>query len=155
MNIAANICTRCIGAFGGTLGCCFLINAPRSTALPSSLIAVLGYALYATMEAMGFGILSAYFFSTVVVTIICEVCARRMYMPATIFLLSALIPLVPGYNFYCARLALVENNASLAAAETLKSLQTVAAIAVGAAVTSVIFRTISRRHTLKQCCCKE
>lgn len=137
---------RAIGAFGGTLGCTFLINAPKKTALPASFTAMLGYSIYFIMDAMGYGLISSYFFATVVVSIICEILARIMHMPATIFLLSALLPLVPGYNFYCAMLALVENNGPLAAVETFNSLQTVAAIAMGAAVTSVFFRAISKKR---------
>ena len=71
-----------------------------------------------------------------------------MRMPATIFLLSALVPLVPGYNFYCAMLALVENNGGEAAAAMLTAVQGVAAIAVGAAVTSCVFRVLTTKEIL-------
>ena len=60
-------------------------------------------------------------------------------------LLSALVPLVPGYNFYLAMLALVENRGAAAAQEGMVAVQIVAAIAVGAAVTSVIFRALAQR----------
>ena len=36
-----------IGAFGGTLGYAFLLNAPLCTVLPASLTGLLGYVLYA------------------------------------------------------------------------------------------------------------
>ncbi len=137
---------RAVGAFGGTLGCTFLINAPRNTAIPASITAMIGYILYLVMDALGYGRIPSYFFATVIISVICEILARVMHMPATIFLLSALLPLVPGYNFYCAMLALVENNGPLAATETFNSLQAVAAIAMGAAATSVFFRAISKKH---------
>ena len=66
-----------------------------------------------------------------------------MRMPSTIFLLSALVPLVPGYNFYLAMLALVEDRGAAAAREGLVAVQIVAAIAIGAAVTSVCFRALA------------
>ena len=94
----------------------------------------------------GFGTMSAYFLlSTVLVSVVCELLARKMRTPATIFLLSALVPLVPGYNFYLAMLALVENRGAAAAQEGMVAVQIVAAIAVGAAVTSVIFRALAQR----------
>ncbi len=134
----------CLGAFGGAVGFSLMLNAPRRVVLPSSVTAVLGYALYALLDQFaGQSLIFSYFFSTVVISVICEIFARVMRMPTTIFLLSALVPLVPGYNFYCAMLALVENNGAAAASYGLEAVQIVAAIAVGTAVTSVAYRSVS------------
>ena len=138
-----------IGAFGGTLGYAILLNAPARTILPASLIGLLGYMLYEVMvNLLGQGMIFSYFFSTVIISLLCEIEARVMRMPSTIFLLTALVPLVPGYTFYCAMLSLVENSGTQAASYGLEAVQIVAAIAVGAAVTSVVFRalTVRRRH---------
>ena len=75
--------------------------------------------------------------------------ARVMRLPSTIFLLTSLVPLVPGYNFYRAMLALVEDNGMLAASQMLVAVQIVAAIAVGAAVTSVVFRMLAQHKRRK------
>lgn len=136
-----------VGAFGGTLGYAFLLNAPLSTVLPASLTGLVGYVLYELL--VGFtscGTIFSYFLATVMITVLCEIEARLMRMPSTIFLLTALVPLVPGYTFYCAMLSLVENNGSQAASYGLEAVQIVAAIAVGAAVTSVVFRALTVRR---------
>lgn len=137
--------TGVLGAFGGTLAYTFLLNAPRVTVIPASLTAVLGYGIYLLMDAAGFGAMLSYFLPTVIITVICEIEARVMRMPSTIFLLSALVPLVPGYAFYRAMLALVEDDGMAAASAGMEAVQIVAAIAVGAAVSSVCFRTLARR----------
>ena len=135
-----------IGAFGGTLGYAFLLNAPMNTVLPASLTGLLGYVLYEIMiNLLGQGVIFSYFLSTVVIAVICEIAARMMRMPSTIFLLTALVPLVPGYTFYCAMLAIVEHNGQAFASYGLEAVQIVAAIAVGAAVTSVLFRALTVR----------
>lgn len=135
-----------IGSFGGTLGYAILLNAPARTILPASLIGLLGYMLYEVMvNLLGQGMIFSYFFSTVIISLLCEIEARVMRMPSTIFLLTALVPLVPGYTFYCAMLSLVEDNGAAAAAYGMEAVQIVAAIAVGAAVTSVLFRTLAGR----------
>lgn len=136
-----------IGSFGGTLGYAFLLNVPLSTVLPASLTGLLGYVLYeALVNLLGQGVMSSYFLSTVVITVICETAARVMRMPSTIFLLTALVPLVPGYTFYCAMLAMVQNDGAAVASYGLQAVQIVAAIAVGAAVTSVLFRMLTMRR---------
>lgn len=135
-----------LGAFGGTVGFAYMLNAPRNTVLPASFTALLGYLLYFMLyKVAGRSLIFSYFFATVVISAICEIEARMMRMPSTIFLLSALVPLVPGYNFYCAMLALVEDKGAAAASFGMEAVQIVAAIAVGAAVSSVVFRALTRR----------
>ncbi len=118
MELFKQIVLHSIGAFGGTLGYAFLLNAPLCTVLPASLTGLLGYVLYELlMNLMGLGMIFSYFIATVVIAIICEIEARVMRMPSTIFLLTALVPLVPGYTFYCAMLAIVEHNGQAHGAE--------------------------------------
>jgi len=142
-----------LGAFGGTLGYAFLLNAPMNTVLPASLTGLLGYVIYEVMlTLLGQGMMFSYFVATVVIAVICEVAARIMRMPSTIFLLTALVPLVPGYTFYCAMLAIVEHNGTGVASYGLEAVQIVAVIAVGAAVTSTLFRAMTvraARHTVR------
>ena len=138
------------GAFGGAMGFAFLLNLPRRTILPTSLTGMLGFLVYVALyRYAGRGLLASYFLATVVVTVICEMLAKLLHLPSTVFLLTSLVPLVPGYNFYCAMLALVEDNGARAAACGLEAIQIVAAIAVGAAVTSVCFRVLARRSFAK------
>ena len=152
------IIVAALGAFGGTLGYAYILNAPKNTILPASFIGLAGYMAYVLLGMAGFGTMSAYFLSTVLVSVVCELLARKMRTPATILLLSALVPLVPGYNFYLAMLALVENRGAAfgildgkglyrrsAGSIVLRVVVIVAAIAVGAAVTSVIFRALAQR----------
>ena len=146
-DVISQIVLHSVGSFGGTLGYAFLLNAPMSTVLPASLTGLLGYVLYEVMvNLLGQGAMFSYFLATVVIAVLCEIEARLMRMPSTIFLLTALVPLVPGYTFYCAMLALVEDNGAAAAAFGLEAVQTVAAIAVGAAVPSVLFRALTVRR---------
>ena len=133
-----------IGAFGGTLGYAFLLNAPMNTVLPASLTGLLGYVIYEVMiNLLSMSMIFSYFVATVVIAVICEIAARVMRMPSTIFLLTALVPLVPGYTFYCAMLSIVEHNGAAFAAYSLEAVQIVAIIAVGAAVTSTLFRALT------------
>lgn len=136
-----------VGAFGGTVGLSLLLNAPPRSILPASLTGMLGQLVYMILRLhMGQSLIASYFFATVTVAVICEICARVMRMPSTIFLLSALIPLVPGYSFYAMLLALVQDNGMQAARCGMEAVQVVAAIAVGSAVTSVVFRAMMMRR---------
>lgn len=135
-----------LGAFGGTAGFALMLSAPPRTVLPASLTSVVGYELFMILSnALGLSPMTAYFFASAVMSVLCEIEARCMRMPSTIFLLSALVPLVPGYSLYRAMLALVENDGAAAAAAGLAAVQGIAAIAVGAAVASVCFRIFAHK----------
>ncbi|MFR8178232.1 MAG: threonine/serine exporter family protein [Christensenellales bacterium] len=121
-----------------------MLNAPKHDSALASFIGLAGYMAYVRERGGGGLWHDPRIFSTVL-SVVCELLARKMRTPATIFLLSALVPLVPGYNFYLAMLALVENRGAAAAQEGMVAVQIVAAIAVGAAVTSVIFRALAQR----------
>jgi len=149
--VIRQIILHSIGAFGGTLGYAFLLNAPMNTVLPASLTGLLGYVLYEILiNLFSQGMIFSYFLATVVIAVICEIAARMMRMPSTIFLLTALVPLVPGYTFYCAMLAIVEHNGQAFASYGLEAVQIVAVIAVGAAVTSVLFRALTVRAAARR-----
>ena len=141
-----DVLTGAVGAFGGTMGFCYLLAAPARTILPASVNGVVGFMTYVILyRYMGLNIMFSYFAATVVVTVICEMLARVMRLPSTVFLLTSLVPLAPGYSFYRAMLALVEDDGALAASQLLAAVKIVAAIAVGAAVTSVLFRMLAQR----------
>lgn len=143
-DIVRQVLLHSIGAFIGTVGYAFMLNAPFQTIFPASVTALLGYVIYDVLYLLTpVGEISSYFIATVIIAVICELEARVMRMPSTIFLLTALVPLVPGYTFYCVMQAMVENNGPAVASYGLKAVQIVAVIAVGAAVTSVLFRTIT------------
>ena len=136
---------RSLGAVGGTVGFCYMLDAPRKTILPASVIGLISYLIYELMTVgLGQNMIFSYFFATVVITVICEMVARKMRMPTTVFLLTAMVPLAPGYSIYHAMLCLVQNDGATAASSGLSALQAVGAMAVGAAVTSVCFRSLRR-----------
>ena len=124
-----------------------LFHAPRQTILCSCCIGMVGYLLYVVLAYLGVGALSCYFFGALLMSALCEVAARRFKMPATVFLSSSLVTLVPGYDLYQLMLYLVQNDGSLAAAHGVAALQGVMAIAAATAACSVAFRAMKPRKS--------
>ena len=92
MELFRQMLLHSIGAFGGTLGYAFLLNAPLCTVLPASLTGLLGYVLYEVMiNLLGQSMIFSYFVATVIIAVICEIAARVMRMPSTIFLLMGVM----------------------------------------------------------------
>ena len=119
-----------------------LLNQPKNTLLHSALIAGAGYAIF---MLLGQGTLG-YFFATLFIGIACEVCARLMKKIATLFITSALIPLVPGVGLYNTMRHLVQGNVSNAVSCGTDTLMGICAIALGITFSTVIFSNIRRKE---------
>ncbi|MBE5902308.1 MAG: threonine/serine exporter family protein [Lachnospiraceae bacterium] len=87
------------------------------------------------------------FFSTLVaacfVAAFAYVMARRNKMPSTIFLTSAVMPLIPGSNLYYMMYAVTRSDSALLKSETVTLLETCLAIALGFLVFDAVMRYTS------------
>ena len=74
MELFRQMLLHSIGAFGGTLGYAFLLNAPMNTVLPASLTGLLGYVIYEVLvNLFGQSMIFGYFIATVVIAVIATV----------------------------------------------------------------------------------
>lgn len=118
-----------------------LLNQPRKTMPISALVAGLGYLIFLFS---GQGVMG-YFFATLFIGISCELCARLMKKIATLFITSALIPLVPGVGLYRTMRHLVQGEYSLAASTGTETLLSICAIALGITFSAILFSNIRRK----------
>lgn len=138
-----------VSAFFGAGAFALLFHAPLRTVFPSCLIASVGYLLYVVLDAAGNGTVACYFFSSLVMSALCELAARRMKTPATVFLTSSLVTLVPGFDLFQIMLYLAQGDGALAASHAMTALQGVMSIAAATAACTVVFRAVKphARHT--------
>ena len=84
----------------GTYGFAIFMHAPKKAWLPASLIGGVSYALYwALLQFSVYEPLSV-FLGALLGSVLGQFCARRMRMIASIFILLAMIPMVPGLGLY-------------------------------------------------------
>ena len=127
---------------GASVFCALYFNTRFMHALISGLLGVMSYFLYLVIkeyvgnEGLGF------FIGTIAVAFSSEILAVWMKNPATVFLLSGLLPLVPGGGlFYMMRAALQEKFTE-AFYTGYQTVMAAAAIALGVAVVSSVFRIV-------------
>ena len=119
-----------------------LLNQPRNTMIHSSLIAGLGYAVFLLLNKGTLG----YFFATLFIGIACEVCARIMKRVSTLFITSALIPLVPGVGLYRTMRYLVEGDFPMAVTCGTETLLGICAIALGVTFSTILFTNLHKKE---------
>ncbi|MDR1422884.1 MAG: threonine/serine exporter family protein [Coriobacteriales bacterium] len=101
-------------AIVGTLGVSIIVNIPRRYLLPTSLIAACGWAIFYSFIFYGNSRLFGCFLGACLVALLAEVCARLSKEAATLFIIPAIFPLVPGIGMYNTMLQLIEGNYDLA-----------------------------------------
>lgn len=117
-----------------------LVNLPKNAYPFTGVIAAAGYGVFLLLDQGAIG----YFFATLLIGVSCEICARILKRTATMFITSAIIPLVPGVGLYRTMRYMVEGEASLAVSTGTATVLGICAIALALTVSTVIFSNISK-----------
>ena len=91
-----------------------------------------------------------YLIATAACALMAEICARIFRVPATVFLLVAIIPMVPGGGLYYTMEALLSGNQALCAQLGIQTGAAAAAIAVGASLVTSLMRICKPRGKCAQ-----
>ena len=85
------------------------------------------------------------FLATVAVALLAEIFARMFKAPATVFLITGIIPLVPGGGLYYTLDALIDGNMALFAEKGIEAAGIAGAIAAGSSLVSSVVRILPKR----------
>lgn len=131
-----------LSSFVGTLGFAFLLQAPRKSWIPASIIGGTAYTFYWVLAQCGTGENFAIFVSSLLGSLLAQGCARRMRMIATIFVTLAIIAQVPGLGLYRCMALLGQQQHAMAAQVGVSAMMSILMMALGLAVGSFTFRLI-------------
>jgi len=135
-----------LGCFFGSLAFALLLNAPKNARLPAALIALVGYAVYKGILIFSTSEMAGYFFAAAVITVACELLARFMKCPTTVFLTVAIIPLVPGLGIYQTMICVLQSDYNGFMQMGTYTLMSVCALAIAIALCSQVFRLFAKRR---------
>ena len=149
MDMILEVFIKLISSFVGTLGFAIFMHAPKRAWLPASAIGGVAYALYWLLLKVGLYAPMAIFIGALLGSLMGQYLARRMQMIATIFVLLAMIPLVPGLGLYRCMHYLAQELYSAGADAGVRAMVDIVMIALGIAVGSYVFRLFVRPHPVK------
>ena len=118
-------------AFMGALSFARLFNLDRGDSLIGGFMGLLGWAAVLLGWEMGLSTFFAFFIGSAAVTMASEILARVRRCPVTVFLVTSIIPMVPGGLLYMTMRAAVARTWSLFLGRGLEATMTAAAIAAG------------------------
>ena len=125
-------------ALFSTVGYCLLMNVPVKKIIPASVGGMLSWLLYLLLKDR---VVSVFYLLVLVgafAATYSEIAAKLAKTPATVFLLPALIPLVPGGSAYYAMLGLVQSRFDDICRYALLTGQWAVGLAAGICVVAVI-----------------
>lgn len=127
----------------GCLGFCFAYNLRGNVIAMSALGGAIGWLIFLMFSFTGNDIIQ-YFLATIVISIYSEMMARLYRVPVTVFLIIALLPLVPGGGIYYTMKYCIDGNLSRFVQEGLHTFFIAGALALGILVVSAAVQLIRR-----------
>ena len=115
--------------------------------LAASIAGAAGWLVYLLTEGT-MGVVGRNFLATVAVALLAEIFARVFKSPATVFLITGIIPIVPGGGLYYTMDALIDGNMELFAQRGIEAAAIAGAIAAGSSLLSSVVRILPKRKRL-------
>ena len=140
---------KLIFSFVGTLGFAIFMHAPKRAWLPASVIGGVAYLLYWAIQQMGINEPTAILLGALLGSVLGQYCARRMQMIASIFVLLAMIPLVPGLGLYRCMHFLAQEMYGAGADAGVRAMVDIVMIAMGLAMGSFFSRLFPKPNPAK------
>jgi uncharacterized membrane protein YjjB (DUF3815 family) len=126
----------------GALGFSLIFNVRGKSLFFTSLGGFLAWGGYLLLGIPGLGEIVRYLLVSIGVGIYAEVCARRLKAPATVFLVTGAVPLIPGSSLYATMVYAVHMDGEHFLLQGLHTLLLAGAIAAGIILVSTVLHAL-------------
>ena len=134
-----------ISAFFGVLAVAIVFQVPKKRLVLTGLTGAVGWAVYLTgMEGSENAVFSS-FLAAFAVAIMSQILARLSKAPVTIYLVTGILPLVPGVGMYRTVYYLLQNDTAQTSYYLSYTLQVAGMIALGIFVVDSFFRILYQK----------
>lgn len=143
-----------ITGFLGSLFFAILFNVRGKKLVFASLGGFLSWALFVALKFLTPNEPFRYFLVAVLISVYAEIFARVLKTPTTTFVMSALIPLIPGGSLYYTMSSLLAGTANGFLEKAVHTLELAGALALGivltSAITKIITSELAKRKAIKK-----
>ena len=117
-----------------------LLEVPRHFVPYCALVGTAAWGIYLLIANNGGSSLEAAFLSTLMVALLSHILARLKKAPVTVFLVSGILPAVPGAAIYRCVYYLIQDEMGLSMSYLVETLQIAGAIAMAIFIMDSLFR---------------
>ncbi len=133
---------KSIMAFIATLGFGLLVNIRGKNLFLAALGGAISWFAFLLISSYHASVVISCFIAAIIAGAYSEILARSIKVPATVFAICAIIPLVPGSGMYYTMFEVISNNMEKAAVKGFETISVAGAIAVGLFVVSVFTQIV-------------
>jgi uncharacterized membrane protein YjjB (DUF3815 family) len=130
---------RVIASFIGSCSFAVVFNINKRHLLYVGILGAINYFAYDAILYLTLNVFISSFVATTAVTVCAEMLARKKRAPTIVYLVTGLIPIVPGSDAYGCMKHLLESNMAGAMSKLVSTVQIALGIAGGIVVVSIIF----------------
>ncbi|MDO4814832.1 MAG: threonine/serine exporter family protein [Gemella sp.] len=127
-----------------TFAFAIFFNAPKKSLVACSLIGGITWIIYIFINKYYDDKVLATFIAATIMGLLADFCSRKYKMPATVFIYTGMIPLIPGYSLYYTMHHLVIKDYLIGTKSAIDTLLIAGAIAAGIFIASVFSASIKR-----------
>ena len=128
-----------IGAFFSVVAFSFLLHAPRKYIIWAGFTGAIGWWLYLALLEAGFSMAMSTFLSGCLISLCGQIFARVLKTPVTIFVITGILPLVPGAGMFRIARSVIRSD-GMASYHITQTLIVAGMIALSIMVVDSIFR---------------
>ena len=133
-----------IAGFVVSIAFAIFFNAPKRSLFTCGLIGAIGWLVQVVANLLLTDVVVSSFLGAVCVGILSTNASRFLKLPATIFIYTGMVPLVPGYGMYNTMQNIVTKNYSVASQVGIETILQAGAFAMGILLASVFSASIQR-----------
>ena len=131
-----------LSAFTASFAFGIIFNVKRKNLFFAAVCGALGWFVYKFSIKLGYSDTTAMFFASIAISGYSEIFARLLKTPVTTFVISALIPLVPGGGMYYTMVEAINGDVMSSLEIGIKTLALAGVLAIGVILVSTITKTI-------------
>lgn len=123
--------TQIIAAIVGVFAFAILFHAPRRSYLFCALVGGFAWAMYLLFDILGLSLFMASTLAVFMLTLVSRVLSVAMQLPATVFIVTGIFPIVPGAGIYYTAYGLMTGDMALFRQSGTNTIALAGAIAIG------------------------
>lgn len=134
-----------VSAFVGVVAVAVLFQVPKKNLVLAGVTGAAGWFMELVMEEVSRNALLSYFLAAFLVAILSQIFARVSKAPVTLYLVTGILPLVPGVGMYRTVYYLLQSNHELTSYYFSYTLQIAGMIALAIFVVDSCFKRLYKR----------
>ena len=133
---------QAVASFIAIVGFGILLEVPAKHVIHAGIAGAVCWLSYLLVQEMGYSLIAAAFWSSILVALLSHIFARAFKAPVTVFLVSGILPTVPGASIYRCVYYMIQGDAALSNSYFIETLQISGAMAMAIFIVDSIFRLI-------------